>query len=175
MQTVERLLEQQREMMREQREYQDRKTAEMEARLDAKDAKLEAKDAAIAELMAPAPAVSEGELAALQARLEGLHAAKLLTDEVRSAQQLVSHKRTPPDAQCVRNATQELYALEDIVADYAELKASVGEAITEQMVCSPLGASLGAARKLRKLCGLSGTMVGDAAFARQARRRYLAR
>ena len=68
----------------------------MEARLDAKDAKLEAKDAAIAELMAPAPAVSEGELAALQARLEGLHAAKLLTDEVRSAQQLVSHKRTPP-------------------------------------------------------------------------------
>jgi hypothetical protein len=75
----------------------------------------------------------------------------------------------------VRNATQELYALEDIVADYAELKASVGEAITEQMVCSPLGASLGAARKLRKLCGLSGTMVGDVAFARQARRKYLAR
>ena len=62
--------------------------AAMEARLEAKDATLGAKDAIIAELMArPAPAtatVSEEQLATLQARFEGLHAANLFTDEVSS-------------------------------------------------------------------------------------------
>ena len=48
----------------------------MEARLDAK----------IAELAAPAPAaISDEQVARIQTRLEGLHAAKLLTDEVRQA------------------------------------------------------------------------------------------
>ena len=70
--------------------------------------------------------------------------------------------------------TQELYALEDIVADYAELKASVTEVITEQMLYSSLGPSLGAASKLHKLCNVSGTMAGDAAFARQVKHRHLA-
>ena len=51
--------------------------AEMEARLDAK----------IAELVAPAPAaISDAQVAGIQARLEGLHVAKLLTDEVRACQ-----------------------------------------------------------------------------------------
>jgi hypothetical protein len=74
--------------------------AAMEARLEAKDAKLEtklaeqrremddkmqAKDKVIAELMAPTPpAISDEELTQLQARLEALHAAKLLSDEVRT-------------------------------------------------------------------------------------------
>jgi hypothetical protein len=79
---VERLLDQQREMMREQRDYQERKMTELEAKLEAKDRSIEAK---IAELTAPAPsAISEEQLTALQARLEGLHVAKLLSDEVRS-------------------------------------------------------------------------------------------
>ena len=74
--------------------------AAMEARLEAKDVKLEsklaeqrremedkmqAKDQVIAELMAPAPpAISDEALTQLQARLEALHAAKLLSDDVRA-------------------------------------------------------------------------------------------
>jgi hypothetical protein len=69
---------------------------------------------------------------------------------------------------------QELYALEDICADYVELQASVAGVITEQMLYSSLGPSLGAASKLHKLCSLSRAMDGDAAFARQTKRKYLA-
>ena len=69
---------------------------------------------------------------------------------------------------------QELYALEDICADYVELQASVAGVITEQMLYSSLGPSLGAASKLHKLCNVSGTMAGDAAFARQVKHRHLA-
>lgn len=59
----------------------DAKEAEMNARLDAKDAEMEAK---IAALSAPEPqAITDEDLVALQARLEALHASKLITDEVR--------------------------------------------------------------------------------------------
>ena len=44
----------------------------------------------------PAPAITDEQLAALQARIEGLHVTKLLADE-------------------------ELFALEDLIADYVEL------------------------------------------------------
>ena len=69
-------------------------------------------------------------------------------------------------------AWQELFALEDLVADYVELKMSTpGQLITEQMLhASPW---VTAASKLHKLVGLSAAMAGDAAFARQARRKYL--
>ena len=64
--------------------------AEMEAKLEAKDAKMEAK---IAELPAPAPAaISDGQVAALQARIEALNAAKLLSDEVRAPQFVQCHR-----------------------------------------------------------------------------------
>lgn len=93
------------------------------------------------------PAISDEQVAGLQARLERLHAAKELADE-------------------------ELYALEDIVADYVELKVSMpGQIITEQMVIALPHHS--PASKLHKLIGLSAAMVGDHAFARQARRKYL--
>ena len=89
---VERLLDQQRAVMREQREYEEKKVAQMEdkeekllakmeAKLQAKEVQMEAK---LAELT-PKPAseaISEEQLVALQARLEGLHVTKLLTDEV---------------------------------------------------------------------------------------------
>lgn len=66
--------------------------AEMEAKLEAKDAKMEAK---IAELTAPAPAaISDGQVAALQARIEALNAAKLLSDEVRAPQFAMHCHRT---------------------------------------------------------------------------------
>ena len=69
-------------------------------------------------------------------------------------------------------AWQELFALEDLVADYVELKMSTPrQLITEQMLhASPW---VTAASKLHKLVGLSAAMAGDAAFARQARRKYL--
>ena len=69
-------------------------------------------------------------------------------------------------------AWQELFALEDLVADYIELKMSTpGQLITEQMLhASPWDT---AASKLHKLAGLSAAMSVDAAFARQARRKYL--
>ena len=130
---VERLLEQQRAVMREQREEA---KAEMEARLAEQRKELQAKDA-----------ISDAQVTALQARLESLHAAQLLADE-------------------------ELYALEDTVADYVELKAAMtGQAITEAMVYS--SHSFDAASKLHKLVALSSAMAADAAFARQVRRKCL--
>jgi hypothetical protein len=126
--------------------------AELEARLDAKDAKMERQrkemEARIEQLTAPAPAaMSDEQVAALQARLEVLHTAKLLTDE-------------------------ELWVFEDIVADYVELKmATPGQLITEQMVtASPADAP---ASKLHKLVGLSTAMARDQSLARQARRKFL--
>jgi hypothetical protein len=71
---------------------------------------------------------------------------------------------------------QELYAVEDLAADFAELKASMVAAIdviTELVLYSSPGATFAAASNLHKLCSLSDAMAGDAAFARQARRKYL--
>eukprot|EP01046_Picozoa_sp_COSAG06_P019446 COSAG06_NODE_1387_length_9616_cov_4.512136_4_plen_117_part_00 len=103
---VEKLLEQQRQMMREQRDYEEKKMAEMEAKLHAKDAKMEAKDARmeakiaeerakleakVAELTPPSPvdAIADEQLPVLQDRLERLHTAKLLVDEVRTTSTLL--------------------------------------------------------------------------------------
>ena len=96
----------------------------------------------------PTPAITQEQLAALQSRIEGLHVAKLLADE-------------------------ELFALEDMVADYVELTMSVtdGRVITREMLYSL--PTVAAASNLDKLVGLSAAMVGDAAFARQARRKFM--
>jgi len=131
----------------------ERQRQEMEARLDAKDAKLEQQQALIqqqAVLKGPPPvaAIADEQLATLQARIEGLHTAKLLTDE-------------------------ELFALEDLVADYVDLTMSVADRIiTRDMIYAMPGVD-GVASKLDKLVGLSAAMAGDAAFARQARRKFL--
>jgi hypothetical protein len=131
----------------------ERQRQEMEARLDAKDAKLEQQQALIqqqAVLKGPPPvaAIADEQLATLQARIEGLHTAKLLTDE-------------------------ELFALEDLVADYVDLTMSVADRIiTRDMIYAMPGVD-GVAGKLDKLVGLSAAMAGDAAFARQARRKFL--
>jgi hypothetical protein len=94
------------------------------------------------EELKPAEAITEQRLAALQARLEALHAAKLLGDD-------------------------ELYALEDMVADYYELKSSMGVVTLEAMHAYK------AASQLSKLVALSEGVVADGAFARQARRKYV--
>lgn len=82
-------------LFREEREQMEAKAkaemAELKAELQAKDEKMEAK---MAELATPAPeAISDEQVSALQARLEGLHETKLLADEVR-AQQSAPHERS---------------------------------------------------------------------------------
>ena len=59
-----------------------------------------------------------------------------------------------------------------MVADWAELKSSVANTITEQTVSVLHHATDGGASKLHKLVHLSAAMPTDAAFARQARRKY---
>eukprot|EP01046_Picozoa_sp_COSAG06_P050561 COSAG06_NODE_8040_length_2291_cov_10.244982_2_plen_329_part_00 len=134
----------------------ERQRVETEARLDAKDVKMEQQRKEMevkmeqqqAALTTPPPAaITDDQLAALQARIEGLHVTKLLTDE-------------------------ELFALEDLIADYVELTMSMNDhVITREMIYSL--PTVAAASKLDKLVGLSATMAGDAAFARQARRKFM--
>ena len=134
---IERLLEQQKQMMIEQREY-------MEAKLDAKDMELHTRlEQQRAQLtLAPSKAiVSDGQLAALQTRLEGMHTSKLLSPE-------------------------ELHAMEDLCADFLELKAVVGVVTNDMLV------SHDAVAKIVKLVGLSEHILSDATFARQARRKF---
>ena len=87
---------------------------------------------------APREAVTAARLEALQARLDTMHADQLLSDD-------------------------ELYALEDVLADYIELKARRPRDDPELRV-GPLLA----------LVGLSEGLLSDARFARQARRKFYA-
>ena len=88
----------------------------------------------------PAEAISEMQLDALQSRLQALHTAELLSDE-------------------------ELGSLEDAVADFIHLRASV-EAVTMELVHTN-----SAAGKAHMLVSLSEGLPKDAALARQARRK----
>lgn len=131
---------------KEERDAAKADRAELDAKMEQQRQEMEAKMEALkAELTArPAPAITVEQLAALQARIEGLHTTKLLTDE-------------------------ELFALEDLVADYVELTMSVADrVITREMIFA-----MPVAGKLDKLVGLSAAMAADAAFARQARRKFL--
>jgi len=145
-------MEQQRKEMDAKMEQQ---RIETEARLDAKDTKMEqmrletqAKiEQELAALKAPAQAITDEQLAALQARIEGLHATKLLADD-------------------------ELFALEDLLADYVELTVTVADGvITKDMIYAM--PTVAVASKVDNLVSLSAAMAGDAAFARQARRKFL--
>ena len=99
-----------------------------------------------------APAITDDALAALQARMEALHAAQLLADD-------------------------ELFVLEDLLADFVELQAAVpeGEVLTKDAIYSARGPqyTCAPAVKLHKIALLSDKMAPDAAFARQLRRKFL--
>ena len=132
---------------KEQRERDDNVRQTMEAKMERQQAALKAELTLQLTVPPPAPAITDEQLAALQVRIEGLHVTKLLTDE-------------------------ELFALEDLVADYMELTVSVTDGIiTKGMIYAM--PTVAAASKLDKLVNLSTAMVGDAAFARQARRKFL--
>ena len=94
--------------------------------MEAKMERMEAKQRADMDTLREAATKADQmrDLLALQARLETLHAAKLLADE-------------------------ELYAVEDIIAEEDDADGRVAALIT-----------------------LSGKMAGDGAFARQLRRKY---
>jgi hypothetical protein len=126
---------------------------EMESKMEAQAAQAKADMDKLRDDMTPReqpPAVTVDELTTLQARLESLHAAQLLVDE-------------------------ELYAVEDLCADYAELQASVpeGGVLTKDAIYSAVGHSCATAVKLHKVVRLSSTMAADAAFARQLKRKFM--
>ena len=116
--------------------------AELRKEMAAEKAELREEFEAKLENLTPKEAISAERLTALEARLEALHAAQLLTDE-------------------------ELFSLEDCLADYIEVKASCGVLTTETMQTNA------AAAKLLKLIVLSEGLGKDAAFARQARRKFM--
>lgn len=134
---IERQRAEMRAEMEKQRDQAERERAEMDAKIV---------------LLTPTPpqeAVSEQQLTALQARLEGLHATKLLADE-------------------------ELFALEDLIADWVELRASApaGQVIDQQTIYAD-GGRFGCVVKLHTLVAVSEAVAGDAALARQVRRKFL--
>ena len=99
--------------------------------------------------LTPAPAkelISSEQLAAIQSRLEKLHAAQLLSDE-------------------------EFFALEDLCADFLELQGSTVGVLSQDLVCS--SAAYGVAAKLAKMVVVSEGITSDAGFARQARRKFV--
>ena len=106
------------------------------------EAQLEQQRAAMEKLRPKPPqdAVSDEQLAALQARIGAVHEAKLLSDD-------------------------EFFELEDLCADFAELQS----AVTLQGDYSLAAVSV----KLHKLVSVSEKMTADAAFARQARRKFV--
>lgn len=118
---------------------------DMEAKMAPKTEKMEQQMERMREEMKPAPppaeVISSQQIEALQARVEALHTAKLLGDD-------------------------EIYKLEDMLADYLELKPMIGTATLEKVNASEV------ASKLLKLLSLSEGIVADGAFARQARRKF---
>ena len=109
-----------------------------------KEAKQEVEqlEAKIEKLMAPQEAVSDQQVEAVTARLQAVHAAQLLSDD-------------------------ELFAVEDAIADFLEVKAACG-VVTPMIVNTQ-----DAAGKVHKLVVLSGGMADDAMFARQVRRKFV--
>ena len=100
--------------------------------------------------LTPAPAqelVSAEQMAALQARLEQLHAAQLLSDE-------------------------EFFALENLCSDFLEVKAATVGPLTQELVYSS-PAKLIVVSKLAKLVVVSEGLASDAGLARQVRRKFL--
>ena len=106
------------------------------------EAKMEAMVKQVEEKLTPVAAITREQIASLGARLEALHAAQLLSDE-------------------------ELFTLEDTVADYVELQSSMG------VITLEAAHAIRAADKLVKLVALSEHIGADGAFSRQARRKYL--
>ena len=133
------LLEQQKEAKRETDQARQETEAKMETRMEEQRQQMQEQ---IQELKAPQEAISAQQVEALTARLEAMHAAKMLSDD-------------------------ELFAVEDCVADFVEARASC-EVVTMETVNTNR-----AVGKAHKLVALAEAMPGDAMFARQLRRKFV--
>ena len=137
------------EIRQDARAERDEFEVKMERQRDEAKAEMEKLRAEIRAELTPAPAqelISPEQLAVLQARLDSLHAAQLLSDE-------------------------EFFALEDLCADHVQAQASTTAVLCRDLVCS--SAAYGATAKLAQLVGVSGALASDAGFARQARRKFV--
>jgi hypothetical protein len=138
---------------REERTRQEAKAEKAELRQEARaeKAEMDAKLDRLREELRPKPPadiISDEALSALQSRLVALHAAKLCNDE-------------------------QLYELEDLCADYVELKtAAPGGIVTHELAGMAQG---GAAWRLVRLARLSEAIEKDSTFARQAIRKFCTR
>ena len=128
--------------MREEREH-------MEAKLEEQRQETEKQRQETAQLrlemekrLAPKEVISAEQVDAVTARLEALHAAQLLSDE-------------------------ELFALEDCMADFIEAQASY-DVVTMEAVNA--NRAIG---RVHKLVALGEGMPSDAMFARQLRRKFV--
>ena len=116
--------------------------AKQEATLAAQEAKQEAKLAAQEAKLTPREAITTEQLETLQLRLERMHEAGLLLDTA-------------------------LEALEDCIADYVEVRATLG-VVTVQTVCANEAALL-----VHKLIALGEALPADKTFARQCCRKFV--
>ena len=97
--------------------------------------------------LTPTEAITAEQLAAFQARIGALHTAQLLSDD-------------------------ELYALEDLIGDFCDLRESVApQVLSLEMARATPGHAFAVVGKLRKLAAAAETFTADAALARQLRRR----
>ena len=115
----------------------------MEAKLEEQRQETTKLRLAMEKRLAPKEVISTEQVDAVTARLEALHAAQLLSDD-------------------------ELFGLEDCVADFVEAKCAVDVTIVTTETVN----ALRAVGKVPKLVALSAGMPRDAMFARQLRRKF---
>ena len=137
-----------REEMKAERAEMKSEREEMRAHMKAEQqemrAELTAEKEELRRELAPAVVVTDGQVQALEARLEALHAAQLISDD-------------------------ELFVLEDCIADFLEAKAAFGlEAVTAEVASAHR-----AVGKVHKLVVLSEGVPRDPMLARQLRRKFV--
>ena len=115
---------------------------QMLAQAKAEKEELRAENDELRQKLAPTAVVTDEQLAALEARLEALHAAQLISDD-------------------------ELFAVEDCVADFFEAKAMF------EVVTMEVANANSAVGKVHKLVVLSEGVARDPTFARQLRRKFV--
>jgi hypothetical protein len=116
----------------------------MREEMKAERAEMKAEKEELRQELTPAVVVTDDQVQALEARLEALHAAQLISDD-------------------------ELFVLEDCIADFLEAKATFNlEAVTAEVASAHL-----AVGKVHKLVVLSEGVRRDPMLARQLRRKFV--
>ena len=116
----------------------------MREEMKAERAEMKAEKEELRRELTPAVVVADGQVQALEARLEALHAAQLISDD-------------------------ELFVLEDCIADFLEAKATFGL----ELVTAEVASAHRAVGKVHKLVVLSEGVPRDPMLARQLRRKFV--